>query len=349
MKITDKNRTFLFIFALIAVVAFLIVRPLLNDILMAGVLAYLFHPLYKLIRRVVKFEALAAFVVSFLVVISVFALTALIITNLIQTAAGVVPLTGALQKQNCTEESVTLHCQAWNFLESFDISPVFANQLETGIRQAGIAAAQLMTRVFLSLPNTLFDFFIVIFLMYYVLKAGPRIARTVEDAADISRARKSQLIKRARETVYGVIFGTIIVAIVQGVLTGLGLWLFGVTGPLYALFWGIIAAVLSILPYVGASVVWGPAAVIMAVTGFVNQEIALVWKAIGLVVYGVVLVSMSDNFIRSKVIGGTAKINPAVVLVGVIGGLGMFGFVGLFLGPVILALFITFLEMHRGE
>jgi predicted PurR-regulated permease PerM len=135
------------------------------------------------------------------------------------------------------------------------------------------------------------------------------------------------------------LFGTVIVAIVQGTLGGLIFWILGLPNPL---FWGMVMGLLAIIPVLGAFVVWIPAATYLALTGEW-------WKSAVLVAYGTVVISGIDNVLYPILAGGRLRLHTVVVFIAIVGGLTLFGASGLILGPLIAALTIGLLEIWRAR
>ena len=128
-------------------------------------------------------------------------------------------------------------------------------------------------------------------------------------------------------------------AVLQGILGGIGFFVVGIPNPV---FWGFIMTILAFLPIVGTGLIWGPAGIILIAEG------NIIW-GIFLLVYGFFIVAGIDNIIRPRIISGKGKIHPIVALIGIIGGLKVFGFLGIIIGPLIAALFITMAEFFYED
>lgn len=166
-----------------------------------------------------------------------------------------------------------------------------------------------------------------LFLVYYLLRDGPAFVEWLMGVMPMSNAVCSRLFDRIDRTTWGVIVGHLFVAFLQGVVGGVGLFLAGIPN---VVFWTFTMIVLSLLPLIGAFLVWAPAAAYLIAIGEVG------WGAF-LAVYGVVVISMIDNYARPLVIDRSAHLNPAVVLIGVFGGVYAIGMTGVFIGPIVLA------------
>lgn len=165
---------------------------------------------------------------------------------------------------------------------------------------------------------------IMMFMMYYFLKDGKKLIRWVKDISPLPEEIEVRLLNEISNTTYAVIKGHLFVSIAQALIAGLGLWFFGVSNPG---FWTFIMMLIGLLPIIGSMLVWLPAAGFLALTDPVS--------GILLAIYGFVVVGMSDNFLRPFFVDRNVDLNPAVIILGVIGGVILMGIPGLFIGPVI--------------
>jgi predicted PurR-regulated permease PerM len=178
-----------------------------------------------------------------------------------------------------------------------------------------------------------------VFLLFYFLKDREHFSSWLYKRAPLSDGALSKLTDELDRILKAVLLGHVLVAIVQGLLAGIGLV---VTGIPNAMFWTVVMAVLSLLPVVGSFLVWGPAVVYLFVTG----EPAF---AVGLAVWGLVVVGVSDDYLRPVVVDRYAHVNPAVIIVGVLGGIYVIGFMGIFFGPVFIGMLRATLTVLAEE
>ncbi len=190
-----------------------------------------------------------------------------------------------------------------------------------------------------AVPGFFIALTVILFVVYYVLVDGDRLVVYMERAAPIPASQVHFLLYEARNGLNAVFAGQILTSLIQGALGGVGFLIAGVPG---AIVWASVMAILSLLPVVGAFLVWVPAAIFLLVRGDV-------WQGLFLVGWGVIIVSQVDNFVRPKLIGDRAAIHPIFVLIGVLGGVAAFGFIGLFLGPLIVGVAITVLKVWEQE
>jgi predicted PurR-regulated permease PerM len=180
---------------------------------------------------------------------------------------------------------------------------------------------------------------LVVFLLYYLLRDGDRFVRWLIDVAPMENSVCSRLFTRIDDTAWGVVVGHLLVAVLQGIVGGVGLFIAGVPN---AIFWTFAMIVLAVLPIIGAFLVWAPAAAYLFAVGQTQSGLLLF-------AYGLVVVSLVDNYARPIFIDRRAKLNPAVVLVGVFGGTYAIGATGLFIGPIVLAVFVATVKAFDEE
>ncbi len=141
-----------------------------------------------------------------------------------------------------------------------------------------------------------------------------------------------------------LIYGYVVVALIQGLLGAFGFFIFGIHSPI---FWGIVMTITALIPFIGTAIVWLPFALIKLFNGILANNTNEIIGGILFILYGTIIISGIDNVLRPKIIGDKAKVHPILILVGVLGGLSLFGFIGVVIGPLILALFVAFLTAYE--
>ena len=216
-------------------------------------------------------------------------------------------------------------------------------KLADAIGQSGQALTQ---RVFLIGQGTIefvLNFFVMLYLLFFFLRDGKALAASAAEAMPLAPEHTRRILDQFAIVVRATVKGNIVVALVQGALGWLAFWFLGITG---ALLWGAVMAILSLLPAVGAGLVWGPVAIYLLATGSVLQ-------GLGLVAWGVLVIGLVDNVLRPILVGRETRMPDWLVLATTLGGLAVFGLNGFVLGPVIAAVFIAawriFSEARREE
>lgn len=181
------------------------------------------------------------------------------------------------------------------------------------------------------------EIFFVIFTMYYLFRDGERMREAVYNVLPLDDRKAHEIIDRTQEVISASVYGVLVIALIQGTLGGLAFWALGLPS---SLLWGVVMVFLSMIPMAGAFVVWVPAALYLVVTG--------AWvKAIILTVWGALVIGSVDNFLRPKLVGEKTRLHELLIFFSVLGGLQVFGVLGLVLGPVVVAITIALLDVLR--
>ncbi len=323
---------------LIFVITFLLLKPFLITIISAAMLTYIFFPVYKKLLKVFKNKNITSFLMCILIILLFLVPMGLIINTLARDVIGA-------------------YGDVMNFLTTtqIDVDALNTYVFEKFGVELNIKTFVINTSTFIigrlhgflvSLPQKILNFFILFILMYYLFKDGEDLTKKVKSFLPLKRIYKEELIKEVQDVTHAVVYGHVITALAQGAIGALGLFIFGVKG---ALIWGLIMFFFSLMPFIGPPLVWVPASLYLLANGIISHSPNMIGRGIGLFIYGALIVSTIDNIIRPKIIGTKAKINPAVILLGVIGGIYLFGVIGLILGPLILSLFFTTLKIYEDK
>lgn len=175
----------------------------------------------------------------------------------------------------------------------------------------------------------------MLFALFFLVRDGDALGRQLRSLLPLPPAHREELIRGTRDLVIASVGAGVIVAVTQGTIGGLAFWLLGLGAPA---FWGVVMAFCSLIPVVGAALVWIPAALWLLLSGSVG-------KGIGMIVIGALGISMADNVLRPLLLSGTTQVNGLIIFFGLLGGVAAFGFIGLVLGPVILVVTINLLKM----
>jgi predicted PurR-regulated permease PerM len=203
--------------------------------------------------------------------------------------------------------------------------------LNTRLEQAsGFIAARVI-----SLGQSTFEFsaslLITPYLAFFLILDGERIAHAMRRALPLTPEHQQELLRKFSNVIRSTVKGNLVVAGTQGALGGLAFWFLEVRG---ALLWAVVMAFLSLLPAFGAALVWLPVAIWFLITG-------ATWQGVALLAWGVLVIGLVDNLLRPLLISGRAEVPTLAVFIGVIGGLAAFGFIGLFVGPIVLGLLMA--------
>jgi predicted PurR-regulated permease PerM len=178
---------------------------------------------------------------------------------------------------------------------------------------------------------------ITLFLLFYFFRDGQELIKSLRGLVPLSERESTEVFHRVGDTIGGIVYGTLIVALIQGALGGLMFWWLGLPGPI---LWGAVMAVLAVLPLFGAAIVWVPAALFLALEGD--------WtKALILTGWGSIVVALIDNLLYPLLVKDRLQLHTVPVFISIVGGLAFFGAAGIVLGPVVLAVAVVLLDIWR--
>jgi predicted PurR-regulated permease PerM len=337
--VSKRHQQYLFygILLLLAVLCFLMIRDYVATLLGAALLSYLFYRPYEWLQRKVRKPGLAATIIILFIILIV-ALPAYLIGAVIYHEAQALIKTTELM--SLPEDS--------QFNKILDLA---ARYPELDIRDAGQqifpALRDFAWDILSQIPDIAIKLVIMLFVMFYMLIDGKVIVRELGQILSLKESHNEHVMKTMRDTVGAVIWGQLIAALAQGAVAAVGYWL--IAGNPDPLLWGFITAIVSLLPVLGAALVWVPMAAFMIYQGIMDSANEPIIRGVILVIWGVLVVSTIDNLIKAKLISRQANVHQIIAFLGVFGGLSMFGLVGIFVGPVIFTLFVTFIRIYMSE
>jgi len=199
-----------------------------------------------------------------------------------------------------------------------------------GFLVAGVSRMTAGTAAFL------LDLFVMLYAMFFFMRDGPKIVEKIFYYMPLEHKDEARVMQRLTSVTRATIKGTLVIGIIQGALAGLGFWVAGIGG---AAFWGTIMTVLSIVPGIGAALIWVPGVVYLYITGqALAATLLLAWCA--------AVVGTVDNILRPMLVGKDAKMPDLLILVGTLGGLFLFGPIGFIVGPIVCGLFLTVWDIY---
>lgn len=335
---------FLMVLAGIALcLCYLLIAPFLKPAVFAAVLATIFYPVHARIGRRIRNQNIAAALTTAAVMlvfsaISVFLGRALV-AGLRDTYESLTGSVAAKERLSVFILQFVDRAIAW--LSHY--VPVSVPNLQTTILSQAENAVSTLLTITAGLVGGVsalgLNAFITIFVLFFFFRDGRSMLRRVGVMLPLKPDQARRLFTRVRDTLDAIVYGTLAMAAIQGTLTGLAFWFLGLTSPV---LWGLVATLLAVFPIVGTACVWGPAACLLFFSGH--------WiKAIILVMWGLAVVHPVDNILRPYLIGSRAKLSVLYVFFAVVGGLKAFGLLGLFIGPLILAVTAALLTFVREE
>ena len=325
---------FIATFLIIIIISFILAWPFVSAILGAIVLAYLFYPVYSFLLRIMKNESTSAFCAS-LFVLLVLIMPFLFVANAVFNET--TNFFFAIESINFEELGVKYINKYLG--QFFDENIDLASILEDSLNRLTISLIQGLDRFIFDIPQRILSGFVMFFAIFYLFKDGKKLLFTVKEALPLKRKYKEEISKKFADTIYATMYGIVVTALIQGVIGAFGLWIFGVPSPL---LWGTVMAIFAMLPFIGSAFVWFPAAIYKLATNDTTN-------GVGLLIYGLLIVSTIDNIIRPRIIGSKSRVHPALVLIGALGGIKIFGIIGIVIGPLILAVLTVFFELYLSE
>jgi predicted PurR-regulated permease PerM len=314
-----------------------VLLPFYGTILWGSIIALMFAPWYhRLLRRLKGRRTLAAVLTLLIVLVIVILPLALVTASLAREA------TLVYQRVHSGEWNPALYFHrlfdalpGWTRapLERLDLTDF--DTLQRRLSAAVAQGSQFIATQALSIGQNTFEFvadlFITLYLAFFLIRDGEGVVRALRRAVPLAPEHKEELVDKFSTVVRATVKGHLLVAAIQGALGGIAFWFLGVSA---ALLWAVLMAFLSLLPVVGAAVVWVPVAIYLFVTGAVGQGIALT-------AYGVLVIGLVDNLLRPLLVGKDTRMPDYLVMITTLGGLAAFGVNGLVLGPTIAAMFIA--------
>ncbi|MDY3198646.1 MAG: AI-2E family transporter [Pseudomonadaceae bacterium] len=332
-----ENKSFLLLLALVSVAFATILLPFYGAVFWGTILAIIFQPVQRRLEaRLGQRRGWAAALTLLIILLIVILPLSLLAGALVQEGAnfyerissGTLDVGGYLQQVvNALPEF------ARDLLERFGLADLAGVQAR--LSEFAMSGSQfLATKAFSIGQNTfqfLISFAIMLYLLFFLLRDGRLVAAQIRRAIPLGQMYKQHLLSKFTTVVKATVKGNIAVAAIQGALGGFIFWVLGLQG---AVLWGVLMAVLSLLPAVGASLIWGPVAIYFLATG-------AIWQAAVLTAFGAVVIGLADNVLRPILVGKDTKLPDYVVLISTLGGIALFGLNGFVIGPLIAALFMA--------
>lgn len=321
-----KSRTLIAILLItLGILSFLILKPYLSYIFFAAILAFISFPIYKKLKSKLKNRLLSASIMI------VFIFILLVIPSLFMTFDLFVQVKDIFSNLQSTHlEAIG---EKISSMVGFNVTDSIAN-FSSNIISYIVSNIFKLTR---AVADLFIGLFILFFTAFYLYLDGERIVLEIKKLIPLKRKYQDYLFNHMYSVIQALIFGIFVTAIIHGILGGIGFAIFGIQN---AVFWGFAMAFISLIPFLGPHLIYIPASIYMMYKG---NAIA----GTGLLIYGIIIVSGLENFIKPKIVRIRAKVHPLIVILGVIGGIAVFGFAGTILGPLVLAIFLEMINVYK--
>ncbi len=337
-----EKRSLLVLLVAVSLALGWILLPFYGAILWGFIVALLFTPLYRWLLPRLKFRRNTAALLTMLVVLLVVVLPLILIAASLAREA-----TSVYQRVQSGELNPTLYLHgvfdtlpAWvkSLLDSFGLANF--EVLQRRVSAALTQGSQFIATQAFNVGQNTFDFvasvFITLYLAFFLIRDGDTVARTMLHAIPLTATHKRELRSKFTTVIRATVKGNLLVAAVQGALGGLAFWYLGIRA---AVLWAVLMAFSSLLPAVGAGLVWVPVAIYFFLTG-------AIWQGLALTAWGVLVIGLIDNLLRPMLVGKDTRMPDYVVLITTLGGMAVLGINGFVVGPTIAAMFIAVWHLY---
>ena len=334
MPITEKDvKRFSLIVLLIALagLVFFTVKPVLISILGGLILAYIFFPVYKFSVRFLKNPTLSAAVVSVIIVLLIFVPLYFILPILAEQLFEFFKATQSVDVTTIVKQILPR--------ASEQLTAQISLTLNNAVGKTTSVVLNIFTEFFVNFAIFALNLLLMAVVFFFALKDEEKLREFVSGLSPLNKSQDKNLSNQFKDITKAIIQGQVVTGFIQGVLAGIGFFYFGVPNPLFSTFLAIFA---SIIPLVGPGLVYIPIAIYMILSG--NTTTVIFFLA-----YNLLFVSVIDNFIRARFVSKRTNLSAVIVLIGMIGGLLFMGIIGLILGPLLLAYFVTFLKAYKDR
>jgi predicted PurR-regulated permease PerM len=323
-----KRVAFYVLLALLATLSAVMLVPVFVPVMVSMILGYLLLPIHERLGRAISSPDLRA---AALVLLVLFALALPVLLVVVQVAD---EIPNALKAADLSHAAAKIN--QW-LDRTLNRHVPLSENLETYLARVRDAALRAAPSIIGAVGNTALGLFVMLYTLFYVLRDGKQVWRDFVILLPLQEEVKPLLVRDLRQTLSGVLYGQLVTAAAQALLAAIGYAIFHVPN---VLFWSFLTLIASMIPFAGSTIVWLPLAISRLAAG---DKVG----GIGLLIYGGLLVMNVDNIIKPRLIAGRSQLHPVAALLGVIGGLHLFGVIGFLLGPVLLSLVVAMLRFHR--
>jgi predicted PurR-regulated permease PerM len=326
---------------LLGYLVFRIVEPFIVPLAWSAVLAIFFAPLHERIEK--RLKPTRAALVSTLSVTFLLVVPALVVTA--YTAKQAVDATAKAQAVLTHQNSSAAdRVEGWlkSKLPASMQDTDFSDQLRQGAEKAAAYLASKLTGLLKNLVTFFVDLFLMLFALFFMFREGHEVVRGVRHLLPFDSEIQSEMLEESRELIFASVAVALVIALMQGALGGLAFTLVGISSPL---FWAVLIAFFSLVPVVGSALIWVPAALWIGLNGHWGKAIVIVAISGG-------VAGIADNFVRPLLLRNRTRLNELLLFISVLGGIEVFGLLGIVAGPTIMAaamgVFRVYME-HRDE
>ncbi len=322
------------LFVIVALLAIFVFMPFFGVLALSIILAILLSPVFGWIKKYVRRDGIAAILTVLLLVVVIIVPLVLVTNTIVDQAQSL--YSSVSSSETLRSDTVT----GWVETKAQRILPDFRIDTRSYLTGFSSWVVSKLGGIFSGTVDFVFKLALAFVALFYFLRDGDKLRGHVLALTPWSKRRDDMFIKSVKTAVRSVVAGSLVIALIQGILSGIGFAIFGVPN---AVLWGTVAAVCALIPGVGTAIVWIPAAIFLIATG------APAWAITGQIVWAVVLVGLIDNFLGPIILEKGINIHPLLILFSVLGGIQFFGPEGVVLGPLVLSILFVLVKIFKGE
>lgn len=327
-----RRITSLSILAILIIISFFVLKPILMSIIIGIILAVIFSPLYNWFFKTSKLKNIsAAFIcilLFFLIVLPIWFLTPIFIEQSFQVYL--------------ISQQIDFVTPLKTIFPSLFASEAFSAEvgsvIHSFVTRAANSIVNSFSKIILNFPIIFLQFLVVFATFFFVLRDKETIMSYIKSLMPFSKEVENKLIHSSREITISVIYGQVVVGMIQGIIVGAGFFIFNVPNPLFLMLLAVLA---GIFPLIGTALVWIPVIIYLFIAGNI-------FPAVGVATFGLIS-SGIDNILKPIFVSRRTRMHPLLILMGMIGGLLLFGIFGIIIGPLILAYVLILLEVYRDR
>ncbi len=345
-RVFKKNHSFfegkkliLILLLLLSFFAFLIIFPFFNSIIAAATAAYIFLPLFNFFNSKIKNESLSAFIVIF-ILISFFIIPLLLAGLLLSKELYFFSVRANITLNDVS--SYLSNLKLPSFLESSIDEKILTKYIVAGINNFSSTFSKTINSLLLNLLGLLLYIGIFLFLTFFFIRDNKKIKASIllflkNNLDNNTFLELEKYFYKVSSSLNSVVRGTIIIALIQSILLIPMYYLVGLNTPI---IWGVLTFLVALLPLIGVPLIWVPILILKTIEGFVLQDYSLLWKDLIFLLYAVFVISNIDNVLKPSIISSKSESHPVIIFLGILGGIQVFGVVGIIVGPVVLTALI---------
>ena len=327
-----KKITTAIILLILLVLAFFLVRPILLSIIMGLILAFIFSPVYDWFYKRIKSKNLSALIICFLllvvIILPIWFLTPVVIDQSIKIYTSV--------------QQIDFITPLKNFFPGLFVSEDFSSEIGSTIygfvTKITSSLMESFSQLILNFATIFLQLLVVFFVLFFVLRDKEDLVEYIQSLLPFSKEVERKLFKSSKDITVSVLYGQVVIGILQGIIVGIGFFIFKIPNALLLTFF---AALAGIFPIIGTALVWVPVVIYLLIAG---ESL----PAIGVAIFGVCS-TMIENLVKPVFVSKRTNMNTSLILIGMIGGLFLFGILGIILGPLIIAYLLIILELYRNK